>query len=49
VVKLIRSKRITIYFVTQNPMNISSGVLTQLALKTQNASSAFIANDRQSI
>jgi hypothetical protein len=48
-VKLISSKRITIYFLTQNPMDISIGVQTQLPLKTQHALSTFIANDRQSI
>jgi DNA helicase HerA-like ATPase len=49
IVKLIRSKGIGIYFVTQNPMDVPSGVLAQLGLKIQHALRAFTANDRQSI
>ena len=49
IVKLIRSKGIGIYFITQNPMDIPSGVLAQLGLKIQHALRAFTANDRQSI
>ncbi|MFH6945853.1 helicase HerA-like domain-containing protein [Flavobacterium sp. FlaQc-50] len=49
IVKLIRSKGIGIYFVTQNPMDVPSGVLAQLGLKIQHALRAFTANDRQAI
>lgn len=49
IVKLIRSKGIGIYFITQNPMDVPSGVLAQLGLKIQHALRAFTANDRQSI
>ncbi len=49
IVKLIRSKGIGIYFITQNPNDIPSGVLAQLGLKIQHALRAFTANDRQSI
>ena len=49
IVKLIRSKGIGIYFITQNPMDIPSGVLAQLGLKIQHALRAFTANDRQAI
>lgn len=49
IVKLIRSKGIGIYFVTQNPMDIPNGVLSQLGLKIQHALRAFTANDRQAI
>lgn len=49
IVKLIRSKGIGIYFVTQNPMDIPNGVLAQLGLKIQHALRAFTANDRQAI
>lgn len=49
IVKLIRSKGIGIYFVTQNPMDIPSGVLAQLGLKIQHALRAFTANDRKAI
>ncbi len=49
IVKLVRSKGIGIYFITQNPMDIPSGVLAQLGLKIQHALRAFTANDRKSI
>lgn len=49
IVKLIRSKGIGVYFITQNPMDVPSGVLAQLGLKIQHALRAFTANDRQSI
>src|SRR3970040_3020962 len=45
IVKLIRSKGIGIYFITQNPMDIPSGVFEQLVLKIQYALRAFTAND----
>jgi DNA helicase HerA-like ATPase len=49
IVKLIRSKGIGIFFVTQNPMDIPSGVLAQLGLKIQHALRAFTAIDRKAI
>lgn len=49
IVKLIRSKGIGIYFITQNPMDIPSGILAQLGLKIQHALRAFTANDRKTI
>ncbi len=48
-VKLIRSKGIGLYFVTQNPTDIPNGVLSQLGLKIQHALRAFTANDRKAI
>lgn len=48
-IKLIRSKGIGVYFITQNPMDVPSGVLAQLGLKIQHALRAFTANDRKSI
>lgn len=48
-VKLIRSKGIGLYFVTQNPNDIPNGVLSQLGLKIQHALRAFTANDRKAI
>ena len=48
-VKLIRSKGIGVFFITQNPMDVPSGVLAQLGLKIQHALRAFTANDRKSI
>ncbi|MBP2283265.1 DNA helicase HerA-like ATPase [Flavobacterium sp. CG_23.5] len=49
IIKLIRFKGIGIYFITQNPMDIPSGVLAQLGLKIQHALRAFTANDRDAI
>jgi len=49
IVKLIRSKGIGIYFVTQNPTDIPGGVLSQLGLKVQHALRAFTAVDRKAI
>jgi len=49
IIKLIRSKGVGVYFVTQNPMDIPKGVLAQLGLKIQHALRAFTANDRQAI
>ncbi|MEP6595442.1 MAG: helicase HerA-like domain-containing protein [Ginsengibacter sp.] len=49
IVKLIRSKGIGIYFCTQNPMDIPSGVLGQLGLKIQHSLRAFTAMDRKAI
>jgi uncharacterized protein len=49
IIKLIRSKGIGIYFITQNPMDVPKGVLAQLGLKIQHALRAFTANDRQAI
>lgn len=49
IVKLIRSKGIGIYFVTQNPKDIPEDVLAQLGLKVQHALRAFTAKDRKAI
>jgi hypothetical protein len=49
IVKLIRSKGIGIYFVTQNPTDVPNDVLSQLGLKVQHALRAFTARDRKAI
>ncbi len=49
IVKLIRSKGVGIYFVTQNPTDIPEEVLGQLGLKVQHALRAFTAKDRKAI
>ena len=49
IVKLIRSKGVGIYFVTQNPSDIPDDVLGQLGLKIQHALRAFTAKDRKAI
>ncbi len=41
VVKLIRSKGVGIYFITQNPKDIPNGVLSQLGNKVQHALHAY--------
>ncbi|MFI1771712.1 helicase HerA-like domain-containing protein [Thalassobellus citreus] len=49
IVKLIRSKGVGLYFVTQNPTDVPEGVLGQLGLKIQHALRAFTAKDRKAI
>ena len=49
IVKLIRSKGVGIFFVTQNPTDIPESVLSQLGLKIQHALRAFTAKDRKAI
>jgi hypothetical protein len=49
IVKLIRSKGVGVFFITQNPMDVPNGVLAQLGLKVQHALRAFTAIDRQAI
>jgi DNA helicase HerA-like ATPase len=49
IVKLIRSKGIGVFFVTQNPMDVPNEVLAQLGLKVQHALRAFTAIDRKAI
>lgn len=49
IVKLIRSKGVGLYFVTQDPTDVPSAVLSQLGLKVQHALRAFTAKDRKAI
>lgn len=49
IIKLIRSKGVGIYFVTQNPTDVPQAVLGQLGLKVQHALRTFTANDRKAI
>lgn len=49
IIKLIRSKGVGIFFITQNPMDIAPSVLGQLGMKIQHALRAFTANDRKTI
>ena len=48
-VKLIRSKGIGIFFVTQSPNDIPASILGQLGTKVQHALRAFTAKDRKAI
>jgi DNA helicase HerA-like ATPase len=49
IVKLIRSKGVGVYFVTQNPDDVPVDILAQLGLKVQHALRAFTAKDRKAI
>src|SRR6187401_2949321 len=49
VIKLIRSKGVGIYFITQNPQDVPASVLSQLGFKVQHALRAFTAADRKTI
>lgn len=49
IIKLIRSKGVGIYFITQNPVDVPAAILGQLGLKIQHALRAFTANDRKAI
>lgn len=49
VVRLIRSKGVGIYFVTQNPQDIPEDVLGQLGNKVQHALRAFTPKDQKAV
>jgi len=49
VVKLIRSKGVGIYFITQNPSDIPDGVLAQLGNKVQHALRAYTPNEQKAV
>lgn len=49
IIKLIRSKGIGIFFITQNPADIPEAVLSQLGMKVQHGLRAFTAKDRKAI
>ncbi|MDO5655217.1 MAG: DUF853 family protein [Flavobacteriaceae bacterium] len=49
VVKLIRSKGIGVFFITQIPGDVPDSVLSQLGLKIQHALRGFTAKDRKEI
>lgn len=49
IIKLVRSKGVGIYFITQNPADIPESILAQLGLKLQHSLRAFTAKDRKAI
>ncbi|MCB1748896.1 MAG: DUF853 family protein [Gammaproteobacteria bacterium] len=49
VVRLVRSKGVGVYFVTQSPADIPDDVLGQLGLKVQHALRAFTPRDRKTV
>ncbi len=48
-VKLIRSKGVGIYFVTQNPLDIPDSVLSQLGNRVQHALRAYTPRDQKAV
>ena len=48
-VKLIRSKGVGVYFVTQNPVDIPDGVLSQLGNRVQHALRAFTPKEQKAV
>jgi hypothetical protein len=49
IIKLIRSKGVGIFFITQTPVDIPASILGQLGMKVQHAFRAFTANDRKDL
>jgi DNA helicase HerA-like ATPase len=49
VVRLIRSKGVGVYFVTQNPLDVPDNVLAQLGNRVQHALRAFTPRDQKSV
>jgi hypothetical protein len=49
VVRLIRSKGVGVYFVTQNPMDVPDSVLGQLGNRVQHALRAFTPRDQKAV
>lgn len=49
IIKLIRSKGVGIFFITQNPADIPESILAQLGMKVQHSLRAFTAKDRKAI
>jgi hypothetical protein len=49
VVRLVRSKGIGVYFVTQNPLDVPDSVLAQLGNRVQHALRAFTPRDQKAV
>ena len=49
VVRLVRSKGVGVYFVTQNPLDIPDSVLSQLGNRVQHALRAFTPRDQKAV
>src|SRR5690606_10638592 len=49
VVKLVRSKGVGVYFVTQNPIDIPDPVLSQLSNRVQHALRAYTPRDQKAV
>lgn len=49
VVRLIRSKGVGVYFITQNPLDIPNNILSQLGNRIQHALRAFTPRDQKAV
>lgn len=49
VVRLIRSKGVGVYFITQNPLDVPESILGQLGLRVQHALRAFTPKDQKAV
>jgi len=49
VIRLIRSKGVGIYFITQNPTDVPESILSQLSNRVQHALRAFTPNDQKAV
>ena len=49
VVKLVRSKGVGVYFVTQNPIDVPDAVLSQLSNRVQHALRAYTPRDQKAV
>jgi DNA helicase HerA-like ATPase len=49
VMRLVRSKGVSVYFVTQNPLDIPDTVLSQLGNRVQHALRAFTPRDQKAV
>ena len=49
VVRLIRSKGVGVYFITQNPLDVPQSILAQLGNRVQHALRAFTPRDQKAV
>ncbi|MFV8783346.1 helicase HerA-like domain-containing protein [Microbulbifer sp. SA54] len=49
IVKLIRSRGVGVFFITQNPMDIPEGILAQLGNRIQHALRAYTPSEQQAV
>jgi DNA helicase HerA-like ATPase len=49
VVRLVRSKGVGVFFVTQSPLDLPEAILGQLGLKIQHALRAFTPRDQKAV
>ncbi|WP_226667289.1 helicase HerA-like domain-containing protein [Microbulbifer aggregans] len=49
IIKLIRSRGVGVFFITQNPMDIPEGILAQLGNRVQHALRAYTPNEQRAV